>query len=286
MRIALAPTGRIPGVALNEDLSAGRRQRTSLYDRLRRSNFVRWVLNTSIVERVLRPTRGDGSFHKFVRYSLVSAVAIAISQTTILICTWLFGLSGIAANTIGALVATPASYELNRKWAWRKDGKSHLWREVVPFWALTIIGWLASTGTVQIADSLCQSHGVTGLARAIAIMAASLFAYGVVWIGKFFLFNRLIFATGNGGPAEDGLSDASGPGVVQAGAEVPGAEVARAEVARAEVARAEVARAEVARAEVARAEVAGPIVDGDVPAIVAMPTTAIFEGNASAGGAH
>jgi putative flippase GtrA len=127
---------------------------------------------------------------------MVSAVAVAISQATILICAWVFGLSGIAANTIGAVVATPASYELNRKWAWRIGGKSHLWREVVPFWSLTIIGWLASTGTVEIADSLCQSHGVTGLARAVAIMGASLFAYGVVWIGKFFLFNRLIFATG------------------------------------------------------------------------------------------
>ena len=126
---------------------------------------------------------------------MVSAVAIVISQATILICAWVFGLSGIVANTIGAVVATPASYELNRKWAWRKGGKSHLWREVVPFWALTFVGWLASTGTVEIADSLCQSHGVTGLARAVAIMGASLFAYGVVWIGKFFLFNRLIFAT-------------------------------------------------------------------------------------------
>jgi putative flippase GtrA len=135
---------------------------------------------------------------------MVSAVAIVISQATILVCTWVFGLSGIVANTIGALVATPASYELNRKWAWRKGGKSHLWREVVPFWALTLVGWLASTGTVEIADSLCQSHGVTGLARSVAIMGASLFAYGVVWIGKFFLFNRLIFGTASPPGASDG----------------------------------------------------------------------------------
>jgi putative flippase GtrA len=165
--------------------------------------MVRKTLDAPICRRVLAHTQGDGSVHRFIRYSMVSAVAIVISQATILICAWVFGLSGIAANTIGAVVATPASYELNRKWAWRKGGKSHLWREVVPFWALTIIGWLASTGTVEIADSLCQSHGVTGLARAVAIMGASLFAYGVVWIGKFFLFNRLIFASGNGAADAD-----------------------------------------------------------------------------------
>ena len=146
----------MPGVHSNGDVSASQRERVSLYDRTRRAPLVRRVLNTSVVQRVLLPCQGDGSVTKFIRYSMVSAVAIVISQATILICAWVFGLSGIVANTIGALVATPASYELNRKWAWRKGGKSHLWREVVPFWALTFVGWLASTGTVEIADSLCQ----------------------------------------------------------------------------------------------------------------------------------
>jgi len=240
------------GVASNEDLSAGKRQRTSLYERMRRSSLVRRVLDTRLVNKCLQPARGDGSFHRFVRYSLVSAVAIVISQATILICTWLLGLSGIAANTIGALVATPASYELNRKWAWRKGGKSHLWKEVVPFWALTIIGFLASTGTVQIADSLCQSHGVTGLARSLAIMGASLFAYGVIWIGKFFLFNRLIFATDNSATASDaalGGADASA-GTVMAGAN--GTEL-------------------------------DAVQTNGVPAVAMPTTTGVFEGNAGAG---
>ncbi len=243
--------GRMAGVASNEDFSVGRRQRTSLYERMTRSSLVRRVLDTRLVDRCLQPARGDGSFHKFVRYSLVSAVAIVISQATILICTWLLGLSGIAANTIGALVATPASYELNRKWAWRKGGKSHLWKEVVPFWALTLVGFLASTGTVQIADSLCQSHGVTGLARSLAIMGASLFAYGVIWIGKFFLFNRLIFATDNGAAASAGVIENAGAAVEPVTAGANGTEVEGAQT-------------------------------NSVPA-VAVPTTAVFEGNAGAG---
>lgn len=151
------------------------------------------MLRIPIVNRVLSPSRGDGAMPRFIRYSLVSGVAIVISQLTILICTWLFGLSGIAANTIGALAATPASYELNRKWAWGKSGRSHVWREMVPFWSLTLLGWLASTGTVEIADSMAKSHHVVGLGRSVAIMGASLFAYGVVWIVKFVIFNRLVF---------------------------------------------------------------------------------------------
>jgi putative flippase GtrA len=180
-------------MALNEDIPASPRERTTFYERLRRAPLIRRLLAVPVVQRILLPARGDSSTHKFIRYSMVSAVAIVISQVTILICAWVFGLSGIAANTIGALTATPASYELNRKWAWGRHGKSHLWREVVPFWALTLVGFLASTGMVELADNVAKSHGITGLLRALLIMGASLLAYGVVWIVKFILFNRVIF---------------------------------------------------------------------------------------------
>ena len=199
--MAPARLGRISGLALNEEVPTLEGERTSLYERLRRSAVVRHLLAVPIIQRVLVPARGDKSVHKFIRYSMVSGVAIVISQATILVCTWLFGLSGIAANTLGALAATPASYELNRKWAWGKHGKSHLWKEVVPFWALTIAGFLASTGTVELADNFAKSHGITGLTRSLLIMGASLFAYGVIWIAKFYLFNRVIFA---GGPDGEG----------------------------------------------------------------------------------
>ena len=176
--------------------------RQPLYERMRRAPLVRSMLRLPLVDRVLSPTRGDRPVHKFIRYSLVSVVAIVISQATILICAWVFGLSGIAANTIGAVAATPASYELNRKWAWGKSGKSHMWREVVPFWSLTLLGWLASTGTVEVADNMAKSHGVGGLGRAVAIMGASLFAYGVVWIVKFIVLNRLVFGAKPGAEAD------------------------------------------------------------------------------------
>jgi hypothetical protein len=65
---------------------------------------------------------------------------------------------------------------------------------MVPFWSLTLLGWLASTGTVEIADSMAKSHHVAGLGRSVAIMGASLFAYGVVWIVKFVIFNHVVFA--------------------------------------------------------------------------------------------
>jgi len=62
----------------------------------------------------------------------------------------------------------------------------------------TVIGWLASTGTVQLADHLAKTNGMTGLPRALAIMGASLFAYGVVWTAKFAVLNWFVFTTPTG----------------------------------------------------------------------------------------
>jgi putative flippase GtrA len=185
--------------------------RSSSLERLRRSHSIQRFLARPLVERALAPARGDRSVHRFIRYSMVSAVAIVISQGVILVCAWLFHLSGVAANAIGAVASTPASYELNRKWAWRKHGKSHIWREVVPFWALTLAGLLASTGTVQIADNMAHSHDVTGLPRAMAIMGASLFAYGVVWVVKFIVFNRVVFVTRSAPAGATALDGRGGP---------------------------------------------------------------------------
>jgi len=171
----------------------------STSERIVHTSLVSLISQLSVVRRrVFSPTEGDGAVYKFIRYSMVAGVGVVIGNVTILICAALLHLSGILANTIGTLAATPVSYELNRKWVWGKRGKSHPWKEVAPFWGLTLVGYLASTGTVQIADDLCASHHVTGFDRAYAIMGASLFAYGVVWIAKFVIFNRVVFS---GGPA-------------------------------------------------------------------------------------
>jgi putative flippase GtrA len=195
--IQLRPASSLPDrpqpVHTSLDLSYRGSGRKSLYECLRHASLVAAALRLPAVQKMLAPTRGNQPWHRFVRYSMVSAVAIIISQVTILICAGALGLSGIMANTIGAFAATPASYELNRKWAWGRTGKSHLWRETVPFWALTVVGYLASTGTVQIADTIARSHGLAHLDRALTIMGASLFAYGVIWVAKFVIFNRLLF---------------------------------------------------------------------------------------------
>jgi putative flippase GtrA len=75
-----------------------------------------------------------------VRYSLVSLVSIAVSQSVLMVAFGMLHWTARLANVAACAVATVPSYYLNRSWAWGRRGRSHLWREVVPFWVIAFAG--------------------------------------------------------------------------------------------------------------------------------------------------
>jgi hypothetical protein len=99
-----------------------------------------------------------------------------------------------------ALVAIPAYY-LYRQWVWSKRGKSHLWKEVAPFWLTAIIGWALATYSVRIAESAAKSHHLSSPARVAVVAATYIAAYGVLWVAKFVLFDKVLFARHANGTA-------------------------------------------------------------------------------------
>lgn len=132
-----------------------------------------------------------------IRYAMASVVSVVITQAVLFL---LFGIlrafSAVTSNVIATAVAAIPSFYLNRKWAWGKSGRSHLLKEVVPFWALAFIGLWASIETVGFAQSFAASEQLGHLADAILVNLASLFAFGVIWVGKYFIFNRFMFGSG------------------------------------------------------------------------------------------
>ena len=130
---------------------------------------------------------------KVIRYSLISGICVAISIVVLGITHGLLHWSAFWANVFACAVATVPSYELNRKWAWGKHGKSHMWKEVAPFWALAFIGLAFSTWWAVAAESLAHRHHLGHGAQTILVETAVLSAYGVLWIGKFVIFNKILF---------------------------------------------------------------------------------------------
>jgi putative flippase GtrA len=131
---------------------------------------------------------------KMVRYTLVSVISVGISLFVLFITYGVLRLwSAVPCNIFAAVVATPPSYYLNRRWAWGKTGRSHLMKEIVPFWALAFLGLGVSVVGVHLAESWGRDVTSSHLAQTLIVTLASAVSYGVVWVAKFIIFNRLMF---------------------------------------------------------------------------------------------
>ncbi len=133
-------------------------------------------------------------FTKIWRYGAVSVISTVLT----LVGLYLFyrvvrvGSAG-EANVIATAIATLPSYWLNRAWAWGKTGRSHLWREIVPFWVIAALGLVLSTLAVQFASHEAKDLSHAHQVQTILVLFANLFTYGVMWVGKFLLLNQYLF---------------------------------------------------------------------------------------------
>ncbi len=131
-----------------------------------------------------------------IKYALSSVISVVVTEAVLFLVFGVFRLfSAEISNVVATAVAAVPSYYLNRNWAWGKSGRSHFLREVVPFWSLAFVGLALSLVTVGFAQSFANSHGFSHLTDALFVNFASLVAFGVVWVGKFFIFNFWLFGT-------------------------------------------------------------------------------------------
>ncbi|MEX2658772.1 MAG: GtrA family protein, partial [Acidimicrobiales bacterium] len=118
-----------------------------------------------------------------VRYAMVSVVAVAVSQSVLLTTNGVLGWSAISSNVTAVSIGAVPSYLLNRAWVWGKRGRNHFWREVVPFWALALIGLAFSTLLVAVAHRWNDATWVISL--------ANLVAFGILWVVKYLVLDAI-----------------------------------------------------------------------------------------------
>ncbi len=135
--------------------------------------------------------RSDGAA-KFFKYTAVSVVSVVISELTLV--TALQFVEATWANVIAVSVGTVPSYQLNRRWAWGKTGKGHLWREVMPFWIMSFIGLAVSTIAVYLLEQnvVADQEHLTGKEKALVALT-NLGAFALLWVAKFLIINKVLF---------------------------------------------------------------------------------------------
>lgn len=129
---------------------------------------------------------------KLFKYTMVSVITTVFSNVVLIVVYGLLHLWGEVTSTVFAnALATIPSYHLNRKWAWGKQGRSHMAKEIIPFWTMAATGIaFAMVGAavvrhVSIANNL--GHTVTS----ILVVLANICSFAIFWVLKLLLFNRL-----------------------------------------------------------------------------------------------
>jgi len=139
---------------------------------------------------------------KLIKYSMVSAISIVVSQI-VQLSTFYLTHNGVLSSVVAVAAGTVPSYELNRRWTWRKNGPSHLWREIVPFWVMSFIGLVFSTLCVYLAEGWAEGRDLSKARTALLLNLSSLAAFGLLWVGKFLIINHLLFHRDHHGGGED-----------------------------------------------------------------------------------
>ncbi len=124
---------------------------------------------------------------KWVKYSAASLSGVVTSQAVLIVCIVVFDMTAEWANVIAVIVGAAPNYLINRAWTFNKRGAHSLTREVLPFWGMAILGLLLSTIAVGWADD--QFDG-----NIVALMAANIGAFGVLWVARYFILDKLLFA--------------------------------------------------------------------------------------------
>ena len=138
--------------------------------------------------RFLQTPRGRRLF----RYFMASVVSTAVSFGVLTLVYGVFRLWTEVPSTLFAnIVAIVPSYYLNRNWAWGRSGRSHMWREVVPFWSTSIVGILLSVGSASLARHISLEHHFHHLASTALVDGANIMTFAVLWVLKYLVFNRL-----------------------------------------------------------------------------------------------
>jgi len=123
---------------------------------------------------------------KLIRFGAVSAFNVVFGQSLLLAAQVVFRWPAVASNIFAVSVSAVPAYLLSRYWVWQKKGKNHLMREVLPFWTLALLGFGLSTAAVWLVERQWDPHP-------LVINLTNLVAFGFVWVGKFYVLDRVLF---------------------------------------------------------------------------------------------
>ena len=150
-------------------------------------------MTASTASPSLRDRLKDPLAQKAMKYSAVSLVGVVCTMVMLAVFYKGVGMSEVYANILAVCISSIPAYLLNRAWVWGKTGKNSFVREVLPFWVFAFMGLVLSTILVAAAQGYTDRHAESGLKQLAIVQGANLTGFGVLWVARFFVLDRVLF---------------------------------------------------------------------------------------------
>jgi putative flippase GtrA len=128
---------------------------------------------------------------KKLRYAGVSVVFVPLSQILIQV----FGLwldNYTAASLLTAAIVIIPNFFANKHFVWRVMSRENLRNQVLVFWLAVMLGVSLATAFTHLVEIVMADQ--TRLICGTAVFFAQLLGYGIVWVGRFLIMDRWLFA--------------------------------------------------------------------------------------------
>src|SRR5579875_917375 len=154
---------------------------SSVYDRVAQHALLRRLTSTAWTA-------------KLTKYAVGSVVALVTSVVVFAVMDWLgirTGIDSAAAFVAGAM----PNWILNRKWAWKMEGRVEWMREIVAYTVISVLVWAASTWATGNTQNWAHDHIAPGTGlRVIVTTAAYVLVQAVFFVIKFVIYDKWVFA--------------------------------------------------------------------------------------------
>jgi len=131
---------------------------------------------------------------KLTKYAIGSVVALVTSVIVFAVMDWAgirTGIDSAAAFVAGAI----PNWVLNRKWAWKMEGRAEFMREILAYTVISVLVWAASTWATGNTQNWAQKHIPSGSGlQVIVTTAAYVFVQAVFFVVKFVIYDKWVFA--------------------------------------------------------------------------------------------
>ena len=146
---------------------------------------------------------------RLAKFTAGSAVATVISELAFILMYGLLHTGTRLAGLVAFFAGAIPNWTLNRRWTWQRRGRPRLGREVLPYVAVVIATAVAATALSGLADDWVHGLATPRSVQVALVGVAYLLPYGVVFLLKFVLFERVVFS---GPPERSPAAQSVGPG--------------------------------------------------------------------------